>query len=392
MNLLTTEAVRRYSIATATEVLTPALALYVDCVDANIAATLRLLDHDATRWRPHVKTAKLSLTMRRLTAHGVTNFKCATSLELLTLCEAGGLDVLVAYPAVGRNAERVVDIARQFPNVAVSALVESTESVQIWRAKAIGLFIDINPGMDRTGIELHRTDDIVVLARTIVAAGIHFRGLHCYEGHLAGPNLPERTAAAHAVYARLLEIEEVLARCGIPVPEIITSGTPGLPCSLQYEPFRSRRFAHRVSPGTLVYGDATSFAQLPLEYGYVPAVLVVTTVVSHPAANVITCDAGHKTLSADAGVPNCLVLGYSGLEPLAPSEEHLPLLARDGGPLPAIGQILYLLPRHVCPTVNNFDEALIIRDHDIAAIERVSSRGREAPMQPWALRVEGTPR
>ena len=93
MNLLTTEAVRRYSIATATEVLTPALALYVDCVDANIAATLRLLDHDATRWRPHVKTAKLSLTMRRLTAHGVTNFKCATSLELLTLCEAGGLEI-----------------------------------------------------------------------------------------------------------------------------------------------------------------------------------------------------------------------------------------------------------------------------------------------------------
>jgi len=128
-------------------------------------------------------------------------------------------------------------------------------------------------------------------------------------------------------------------------------------------------------------------AQLPPEYGYVPAVLVVTTVVSHPAANLITCDAGHKTLSADAGVPNCVVLGYPGLEPLAPSEEHLPILARNGGPLPAIGQTLYLLPRHICPTVNNFDEALIIRDGVITAIEPVSARGREAPISPGDFRV-----
>jgi D-serine deaminase-like pyridoxal phosphate-dependent protein len=119
---------------------------------------------------------------------------------------------------------------------------------------------------------------------------------------------------------------------------------------------------------------------------------VVTTVVSHPAANVITCDAGHKTLSADAGVPNCVVLGHPELEVLAPSEEHLPLLSRNGGPLPAIGQTLYLLPRHICPTVNNFGEALIIRDGDVAAIEPVSARGREAPMQPGDLRNKATRR
>ena len=386
------EAGSHYVIASAAHVLTPALALYVDCVDANIATTLRLLDNDATRWRPHVKTAKLRLTMRRLVTHGVTNFKCATSLELLTVCEAGGGDVLVASPVVGPSAQRVVEIAKQFPHVSVSALVENTESVQRWRAANIGLFIDLNPGMDRTGIECDRMDDIVVLARAIVAAGIRFRGLHCYEGHLSNPDLPGRIAAAHAVYARLLQIEEALAQAGIAVPEIITSGTPGLPCSLQYERFQSPRFVHRVSPGTVVYGDATSLAQLPPEYGYVPAALVVTTVVSHPAANVITCDAGHKTLSADAGVPNCVVLGHPELEALAPSEEHLPLLARNGGPLPAIGQTLYLLPRHICPTVNNFGEALIIRDGDVAAIEPVSARGREAPMQPGDLRNKATRR
>src|SRR5205814_2302217 len=38
-------------------------------------------------------------------------------------------------------------------------------------------------------------------------------------------------------------------------------------------------------------------------HGYVPAVLVLTRVVSRPHSRIVTCDAGHKALSADAGVP-----------------------------------------------------------------------------------------
>lgn len=387
-SMTTPEAVCRYRINREIDLLTPTLAIYLDFVDANIATTLRLLDNDAARWRPHVKTAKLSVTMRRLIAHGVTNFKCATSLELLTVCEAGARDVLVAYPVLGRQADRVAEIAREFPQVSISVLVEDAHSVKRWRAAKVGLFIDINPGMNRTGIEQHRTDDIVALARTILSLGIRFRGLHYYEGHLVDPDLAKRTATAHAAYARLLEIEAALGKAGILVEEIITSGTPGFPCSLAYEPFRRKQFVHRMSPGTVVYGDARSLSQLPTEYGYVPAALVLTTVVSHPAADVITCDAGHKTLSADAGVPNCLVLGHPELAPLAPSEEHLPMRANNGAALPSTGETLYLLPWHVCPTVNNFDQALIIRGGMIVAIEPVSARGREAPMESWAMKAQ----
>ena len=121
-----------------------------------------------------------------------------------------------------------------------------------------------------------------------------------------------------------------------------------------------------------------SLEQLP-GYGYAAAVLVLTTVVSHPTANSITCDAGHKSVSVDAGVPNCIVLGWPNLKPLKPSEEHLPMESTDGN-LPALGTRLYLLPRHVCPTVNNFDEALMIVNGQVRGTERVSARGHEAPL------------
>ncbi len=109
--------------------------------------------------------------------------------------------------------------------------------------------------------------------------------------------------------------------------------------------------------------------------------MIMTRVVSHPAPGMITCDAGHKTVSADAGVPTCVVLGHPALEPLSPSEEHLPMRVAASAPVPAIGDLLYLVPRHICPSVNNFDDALIISGGNLIAVEPVSSRGRERPIQ-----------
>jgi len=43
----------------------------------------------------------------------------------------------------------------------------------------------------------------------------------------------------------------------------------------------------------------------------------------------------------------------------------------------SLAEKLYLLPRHVCPTVNNFDEALMVVDGNIDSVERVSARGHE---------------
>jgi D-serine deaminase-like pyridoxal phosphate-dependent protein len=186
----------------------------------------------------------------------------------------------------------------------------------------------------------------------------------------------------------LLEIVNALRDHGLPVEEVITSGTPAFPCSLSYPGFRNRGFVHRMSPGTVVYGDLSSLEQLPCDWGYRPAALVISTVVSHPEKDVVTCDAGHKTVSADAEFPNCSVLGHPGLIPQRPSEEHLPIKVESGYVAPARGDIIYLVPRHVCPTVNNFDQALMIRQQRITNVEAVSARGREAPLSATIQRPQ----
>jgi len=372
----------RHRVAGIEEVLTPALVIYPEIVASNIARTLHLLGGDPDRWRAHIKTAKLAYTLRVMVEQGVRNFKCATTLELLVACHSGAADVLLAYPVVGANARRVLEIANQFPHVRISVLVENEEQVRQWRGSSVDLFVDINPGMNRTGVEQDQTDKVLRLVRAVEETELLFRGLHYYDGQCGGLDEPERTAAAHAGYDRLLKLVIAIQDSGMSVPEVITAGTPTFPCSLTYKGFHGAGFIHRVSPGTIVYCDATSLAQLPAEYGYAPAALVLTRVVSRPHDGIITCDAGHKAVSADAGVPTCVVAGHPELTPLAPSEEHLPMALNREAEGPHVGEALYLLPRHVCPTVNNFDSALLVRDGQIASVERVTARGREAPLLP----------
>jgi D-serine deaminase-like pyridoxal phosphate-dependent protein len=367
-----------YSIHGVADVMTPALAIYEDLVERNILATLRLLDGDPGRWRPHVKTTKMQRVIKMLVARGISTFKCATTLELVSACRSGASDVLVAFPTIGPNAMRLAEIARTFPNVKVSVLIDSVAHISQWVGSKLGIFIDINPGMNRTGISQDGLPIVAELVASVLKNGLAFRGLHYYDGHVRAESLPTRTAQAHDGYDRLLRIVEALQKQGLTIGEVITAGTPAFPCALSYAGFKNSSFAHRVSPGTVVYGDLTSQSQLPPRLGYHIAASVVSRIVSRPLPGIVTCDAGHKSISTDAGIPNCAVWGHANLSPTQPSEEHLPISGADQSPILDVGRVLYLLPKHVCPTVNNFSHALVVRNNQIVASESVDARGHEA--------------
>jgi D-serine deaminase-like pyridoxal phosphate-dependent protein len=305
---------------------------------------------------------------------GIKTAKCATTLELVAAIESGMEDVLIAFPLMGPNAARVREIAAAHPDRRISTLVESVDQIDEWRTNAVGVFVDLNPGMDRTGMAEDNFEEVRRLIDEVQKAGLRFCGLHHYDGQIKN-SVPSAAAMAREGYSRLVELITYLKRSGIEVKEVITSGTPAMPHALNFAPFGEGEFVHRVSPGTIVYNDRNSLKELP-DYGFLPAALVLSTVVSHPRKNRVTCDAGHKAVSADAGVPTCDVLGWPGLMGLNPSEEHLPIEVRNGDG-PSRGELLYLLPAHVCPTVNNFDKAVLVRGGKVEGIVPVTARGRE---------------
>src|SRR6202521_4647089 len=131
-------SVPQYEVQDSQALSTPSLLIYTEMIEANITAALQMMNGDTSRWRPHLKTAKLGYTIRRLVARGIKTAKCATTLELVTAIESGMEDVVVAFPLMGPNAARVREIAAAHPERRISALVEGVDQLEEWRASKGG--------------------------------------------------------------------------------------------------------------------------------------------------------------------------------------------------------------------------------------------------------------
>ena len=370
-NVLRQIALPRTSID---RIATPALLVYLDRVRANCAAVVeRHCGGDANRWRPHVKTAKLAPVYSIVAESGVRNFKCATTLEARVLASSlralgveAESDILVAYPLVGPSLIELESLQREFADLAFSVVVESAESVASIPS-SLGIFVDVNPGMNRTGMPLADAE-AGAAANVARAAGDRFRGVHAYDGHAANWSVgAERRAEVWKIYDRVRALVASLHADGVPCGEAITSGTPSFIDALAHPGLGAMHAEsgamHRVSPGTVVLCDARTAEQLGDDVGLAPAALVLARCVSRPGTTMATLDAGCKAISADAGNPIANVLGYEEVATaLGPSEEHLPLELSDevGRRSFERGDPFYLLPRHICPTVNMFTEAIMV--------------------------------
>lgn len=361
--------------------LSPALVVWLDKVRNNIASVIDALGGDPERWRPHVKTTKMPRVWQELLDAGVRHFKCATTREaraLLRCLDAADVegDVLLSHPLVGPNLSVLGALAEDHPRSRVSVLVEDPDVVAGLPAR-VGLFVDVNPGMDRTGIPAADSQRVLEVAS---AAGRRLRGVHFYDGHHHQEGTARREAV-HAGYDGLVALVELLGSEGIPVSEVVTAGTPAFLSANQHWPLRRLEgTTHRLSPGTVVFHDARSAEQNP-EFGLEPAALVFTRVISQPRGMRVTCDAGSKSIAAEAGDPCALVLGRPGLVAAAPSEEHLPLEVL-AGEVPARGEELLLVPRHVCPTVNLAEQVVLMEGERFVGLEDVEARAHDVLMGP----------
>lgn len=355
------------------ELQTPALLVHLDRVRSNVARMIEMLGDRTERWRPHVKTTKIPEVLDLLLAAGVRRFKCATTREARVLLDRARdpIDLLVAMPHRGPNLARAARLAAAQDLHRVSLLTEDPAHVGEVRGVApeLGLYVDLNPGYDRTGIP-HQ--DRKRIRATVEAAAGALRGLHDYEGHVRSPDAASRSADCRKIFDELSEIAEDLRTRGHAFDELITSGTPTFADALGHESFAG--WDHQVSPGTIVYWDGNS-EDFDLR-GFAAAATVLTRVVSAPARGRVTCDAGGKAIDAAGGDPCCVVEGWPGLRAGIPSEEHLPLRAVEGEP-PEPGSLLRLVPAHVCPTINLADEAALLEGDAVVTVVPVAARGHE---------------
>ncbi|MFY7840089.1 MAG: alanine racemase, partial [Lacibacter sp.] len=185
----------------------PALLLYKERIQQNIDHAIAMIK-DVERLRPHVKTNKTAETCAMMMAAGISKFKCATIAEAEMLGMLNAKDVLLAYQPVGPKAKRLLSLVLQYPQTTFGCLVDNLATAKSLSNlfssadRSINVYIDINSGMNRSGI---KTAEAFALAEQLFALpGIQFKGLHAYDGHLRDTDLEIRQQKSNAAFDEVL--------------------------------------------------------------------------------------------------------------------------------------------------------------------------------------------
>jgi len=352
----------------------PALVIYYDRLIDNIRRIKKMVGDDS-RIRPHVKTSKMPEVCRILQQHYITRFKCATIAEAEMLAQVSAADVLLAYPLIGPDLERWLQLCQRYPKTVFSCLVSNLQNAKLLSSRAgsagqqLKVYIDIDAGMHRTGISAEKAEAFFRAIRQL--PGLEVVGLHVYDGHLKIEDPIKRQEESDRLFAPLEALLGRLNKLNDAPLKLVIGGSPSFSTHIH-------RAGAELSPGTFVFWDegyGSHFPDLPFK----PAALVVTRVIDALENNTCTLDLGTKAIASEMPFPRVKFLNYPELQEVFHSEEHLNVRLPEGSAaaLPKVGELLYGVPYHICPTVALYDHAWVVRDGKVTDQWQIQARKRK---------------
>ena len=364
-----------YGVDDVSNINSPGLLIFLDIVNANIDEMVRIAG-GPERLCPHCKTHKTREIAKLMLDRGITHHKCATIAEAEMLASVGVEDVLIAYQMVGPNVSRLLKLIDAFPSTKFTTLVDNafvlnqlSEEAQASNS-VIGVLVDLETGMQRTGIE--PSDNALELVEMSISSDrIRFAGLHWYDGHNRQPDRTERNGLVLAGWNRFEKFRDQLIMNGIQVERIVAAGTGSFPILAEAaEP------KLQLSPGTTTYYDSAMEEMFP-ELNFKSALGVLTRVVSANKKGALTLDIGHKSCAADQPAGNRLRFPtLTDAKELMQTEEHCVIETSHSDSFKP-GDPLVAIPRHACPTSAVFQQAHVVSNGKIVDTWEIAARNRK---------------
>jgi D-serine deaminase-like pyridoxal phosphate-dependent protein len=346
-----------YAISNADAVASPAMLVYPERIEQNLQRMIEMAG-GVDRLRPHVKTHKLPqvITMKR--AAGIHKFKVSTIAEAEMTASAGGEDILLAHQPVGPGVARLLELMRRFPQTKFSTLVDDAGNLAaIGRAAVaaglvVDLYLDLNVGMNRTGIAPDESA-AALYRRLCDTQGVRAAGLHAYDGHLRNADALALAKAVDAAFAPVWKLRDRMLAEGLPVPNMVASGTPTFALLAQHGDVE-------VGAGTTVLWDAGQDKVCP-EHHFLNAAVLLARVISKPAAGLLCLDLGHKSVASEMPHPRVQLLGLEDAVAVTHSEEHLVVRTARADDY-KVGDVVYGIPHHICPSMALHSEVVAVKD------------------------------
>lgn len=343
---------------------TPCAVIDMDKVERNIARVQATCAAAGLANRPHIKTHKSPVLAKMQIAAGGRGITCQKLGEAEVMADAGIDDILITYNLIGDQKMARLGALQARANLTVAAdnpvVVTGLRQAAEISGRSLPVVVECDTGRKRAGVETPA--EAVALARQIASSeGLTFAGLMLYPTETGWPDAQRFLDQAQAG----------LREHGLEATIVSTGGTPNLKSLGRLNGATEHR------PGTYIYNDRMQVAAGVATWDDC-ALHIYATVVSRAAPERGILDAGSKTLTSDTGGLDGfgLILEHPEARIARFAEEHGFLDLSHSNTRPDVGDVVRIVPNHVCVVVNMMDEVVMVRAGEIVGTLPVAARGR----------------
>jgi D-serine deaminase-like pyridoxal phosphate-dependent protein len=194
---------------------------------------------------------------------------------------------------------------------------------------------------------------------------LKFMGLHAYDGHIRSESEIKRKEKSDAAFLPVIHLREKIENHNKKSIDIIAGG------SLTFLPHSKRKNVF-LSPGTTLLWDTISDKLWP-ESPFQIAAVVATRIISKPNKDILCLDLGHKAIAPEMPLPRAILIGLEEAEHIGQSEEHLIIKTKEALKYD-VGDMIYALPKHICPTVVKYNQSQLIKNHKLIGYWDIQAR------------------
>lgn len=358
---------------------TPCIVIDERVAKENIQRMQQKVSEYGCKLRPHIKTHKMPYFAKLQLEAGASGICSCKVSEAEVMADGGIDDIFIAYPLVGKmKTARAMALAQRVRRLilAVDSIAQATALNEA--AEEAGIIVEVrmevDTGAKRTGVTKANR---IELAKAIQGMkNLNMTGIYTFKSLILHDQPTEDNEAAGMEEGQMMqEIAAELKEIGFENLEISGGSTPtGL--------FVAKSgCVDEVRPGTYIFNDYMLTKEKAASCDQV-AVRLYATVVSVPCDEYAVIDGGTKTFPMDILLDQppyyynsyAMVQGREDLELRRMNEEHGILVSTSGKVNLEVGQVLELMPIHVCTAIN-MQNNVYIYDGEILRKEKVAGRG-----------------
>lgn len=351
------------------EITKPTLVLSEEIARRNIQNMAKKASDHGLNFRPHFKTHQSAEIGEWFREAGVKSITVSSLTMAIYFAEFGWNDITIAFPV---NIPEIPEMNELAGRINLNLLIENKEGLEALQEKIswhTGIFIKIDTGYNRTGIEASRTQFIDELLVEIQKSPLlQFKGFLAHTGHTYHANSTNDIYSRH--FDALLKMKSLKARYSAEWPELMISLGDTPSCSI-CDNFDG---IDEIRPGNFVFYDLMQYKLGSCQLSDIAIRMVCPVVSVHPSRNEVVIYGGAVHFAKDSiinidGKPlfGRIVIEHDGQKVLLDEKNYLHGLSQEHGILKITprdlhffkpGILIEIIPVHSCLTANLMGEYL----------------------------------